>query len=126
MDAEDAECKNPSNDNRLLVIPSSNQTVCYTWDSCLGCNVSDTKDRQINIPMTVAPNPFSNRTVVTFHNGIVDGKLKLSALTGQVIRTYQVNGTQVIIEKNDLTPGIYFINVVTEAGTSVAEKLIVE
>ena len=126
MGAEDDACKNPSNDNRLLVIPSANETLCYTWETCLGCNVSNTNEKFVEIPMTVAPNPFSNRTVVTFHNGIVDGKLRLSALTGQVVRTYTVNGTQVIIEKDDLTPGIYFINVVTEAGTSVAEKLIVE
>lgn len=126
MGAEDEACKNPSNDNRLLVIPSADQTVCFTWETCLGCNVSSTQDRQLSIPMTVAPNPFSNRTVVSFHNGIVNGKLRLSSLTGQVIRTYQVNGTQVVIEKEGLTPGLYFINVVTQNGTSVAEKLIIE
>lgn len=127
LPSEAGDCRAPGGDgNRLAVLPATNTTLCYTWDACIGCNVVDTKEQFVEIPMTVAPNPFSNRAVVTFHNGIVEGQLKLSSLTGQLVRTYKVNGTQVIIEKNDLAPGIYFLNVVTGQGTSVAEKLIVE
>lgn len=125
MGPEDADCKNPSNDNRLLVIPSADETLCFTWETCLGCNVTGTNEL-IDIPMTVAPNPFSNRTVVTFNKSIVDGQVRLTSLTGQLVRTYRVNAPQLIIEKDGLTPGIYFLNVVTESGTSVAQKLIVE
>ncbi len=126
MDDEDAACKNPSNDNRLLVIPSSNEAICFTWESCLGCNVSGTEEAQSDVAMTVAPNPFSNRAVVTFKNSVLNGKLTLSSVTGQVLRTYQVNGAQVVIEKDNLAPGVYFINVITESGISTAERLIVE
>ena len=119
-------CKSPGNDNRLLVIPSSNQTLCYTWETCLGCNLVGTNEKYLDVPMTIAPNPFSSRTVVTFHQPIVDGQVRLTALTGQLIRTYRVNGPQLVIENDGLASGVYFINVVTEAGISAAQKLIVE
>jgi hypothetical protein len=120
------DCRAPGNDgNRIFTIPSANETVCYTWDTCLGCNVVSTKEL-IELPMTIAPNPFSNRTVVSFNQAIVDGQVRLTSLTGQLVRTYKVNAPQLIIEKDGMTPGIYFLNVVTENGTSVAQKLIVQ
>ena len=126
LPADAGSCRQPGNDgNRIFTIPSADATVCFTWETCLGCNVVGTNEL-IELPMTLAPNPFSNKTVVTFNKSIVDGQVRLTSLTGQLVRTYRVNSPQLIIEKNGLTPGIYFLNVVTDAGTSVAQKLIVE
>ena len=125
MGAEDANCKNPNNDNRLLVIPAVDTDLCYTWETCLGCNVVATHEF-IEIPMTIAPNPFSEQTVVSFNSAILDGQVRLTNLAGQVMRVYAVNGPQLIIAKGDLAPGMYFLNVVTEDGTSAAQKLVVE
>jgi len=125
MGDEDSDCKNPNNDNRLLVIPSSDATVCFTWESCLGCNVVGVEDQLVEVPMTVAPNPFSNRTVVTFHTE-VNGQVRLTNAVGQLVKSYRVNGEQLVIERDGMTPGIYFLNVITKEGTSVAQKLVVE
>jgi hypothetical protein len=76
--------------------------------------------------MTIAPNPFSQQTVVNFNSTILDGQVRLTNLAGQVMRVYAVSGPQLIIDKGDLAPGMYFLNVVTEEGTSAAQKLVVE
>jgi len=125
MGEEDANCKSPNNDNRLLVIPSEDTDLCFTWETCFGCNVVATHEF-IDIPMTIAPNPFSEQTVVSFNSAILDGTVSLTNLAGQVIRVYTVNGPQLIIAKGDLAPGMYFLNVVTEDGMSAAQKLVVE
>ncbi len=126
MGAEDADCKNPNNDNRLLVIPQEDVTLCYMWEGCADCNTTDVREAFIDMPMTIAPNPFSNRTVVTFHTEIANAEVRLTNAMGQLVDTYRVNGPQLVIDRNGLTSGMYFLHVVTTEGVSAAHKLIVE
>ena len=112
--------------SRLLVIPATATTICYTWDTCVPCNTLNNTNERIDLPMTIAPNPFSSKAIVTFHQPVLDGQAQLTSLTGQLVRTYNVSGTQLTIQKDELAPGIYFFNVVTEAGVSAAQKLIVQ
>jgi hypothetical protein len=126
-DGADDACKNPANDNRLFVIPTEDAEICFTWETCVACNeLVSTREQLINIPMTIAPNPFSQEAIVTFGTPLVDADAKLTTLTGQVARTFTVTGTQLIIEKENLNPGVYFFTVVTDEGISTAQKLIVQ
>jgi Secretion system C-terminal sorting domain len=124
MGEEDAACK-AGGDNRLLVIPAENTDLCFTWETCLGCNVVATREF-IEIPMSIAPNPFSNQTIVSFNSELVNGQARLTSITGQVMKIYAVNGPQLVIERDNLASGMYFLNVVTEDGMSAAQKLMVE
>jgi hypothetical protein len=117
---------NPSDINRALVIPATATTICYTYNSCEACGAPNSTNEIVEIPMTIAPNPFSSKAIVTFNTPIVNGEARLTSLTGQMVRNYQVDGTQLTILKNELVPGIYFLNVVTENGISAAQKLIVQ
>lgn len=125
LDDDDANCKSPNNDNRLLIIPSEDTDLCFTWDACVGCNETATHEF-IEIPMTIAPNPFSNQTVVSFNSAILNGQVRLTNLAGQVMKVYAVDGPQLVIDRDNLAPGMYFLNVVTENGMSAAQKLVVE
>jgi PA domain-containing protein/type IX secretion system substrate protein len=124
MGEEDAACK-AGGDNRLLVIPAENTDLCFTWETCLGCNVVATREF-IEIPMSIAPNPFSNQTIVSFNSELVNGQARLTSITGQVMKIYAVNGPQLVIKRDNLASGMYFLNVVTEDGMSAAQKLVVE
>jgi len=125
MGAEDADCKSPTSDNRLLVIPAADETNCYNWDSCLPCNTPNNATERIDLPMVISPNPFSIEALVIFRQP-VEGQARLTNATGQLLKTYNVAGTQLIIRKDNLLPGIYFFSVVTADGTSTAKKLIIQ
>lgn len=126
LDNEDAACKDPGSDNRLLVIPSTNQTYCFTWDTCVPCNSPNGTSDEIELAMSIAPNPFSTRTVVSFGETLSHAKGRLTTMTGQLIRSYAIDGSQLTLDKGDLLPGMYFFQVVTANGVSTAKKLVVE
>ncbi len=125
--ADSGDCTNGAPDyNRLLVIPDAATTFCYTYNTCLGCNLPNSTRDLVELPMTIAPNPFSSKAIVTFHTPLAGAEARLTSMTGQLVRTYQVDGTQLTIEKDALTPGMYFFNVVTENGVSAAQKLVIQ
>ena len=125
-DGEDDECKNPANDNRLLVIPAENTTLCFTWETCNGCNVSSTQESLLDFGMKVAPNPFNHQTVIRFGQSLDQAQVRLTSMTGQLVRSYVVTGDQMTIAKDGLQAGVYFLNVWTKDGVSAAEKLVVK
>ncbi len=125
--ADSGNCTTGSGDfNRALVIPEAATTFCYTYNTCEACNLPNSTSDLVHLPMTIAPNPFSSKAIVTFHTPLTNAEARLTTMTGQLVRTYNVNGSQLTIEKNSLSPGMYFFNVVTENGTSAAQKLIIE
>lgn len=126
MPTDAGDCKNPANDNRLLVIPAASTTICYKWNSCVTCGASSTREKLVTLDMTVAPNPFSNAALVTFPKDMTGASAVISSLTGQTVRTYNLGGTTLEIEKDALQPGIYFLTVVLEEGHTVARKLVVQ
>ncbi|MCB0519716.1 MAG: T9SS type A sorting domain-containing protein [Lewinellaceae bacterium] len=126
MPADAGDCKNPANDNRLLVIPAESTTICYKWNSCVACGASSTREQLIPLSMTVAPNPFSSTALVTFPKDMTNARAILTSLTGQTVRTYNLSGTTLEIEKEALQAGIYFLTVAMEEGRTVAQKLVVQ
>ncbi|MBK9017483.1 MAG: T9SS type A sorting domain-containing protein [Saprospiraceae bacterium] len=125
--ADSGDCTNGAPDyNRLLVIPDAATTFCYTYNTCLGCNLPNSTRDLVELPMTIAPNPFSSKAIVNFNAPVDGAEARLTTMTGQLVRTYKLSGSQLTIEKDALLPGMYFFTVVTEMGTSAAEKLIVQ
>lgn len=113
--------------NRILEVPETATVldpVCFR--NCVDCDLVDTRETLIDVDMSIAPNPFSQEAIVTFGLPLNDADATLTTLTGQVARTYVVTGTQLIIEKDELKPGVYFFTVTTDEGVSRAEKLIVQ
>ena len=77
--------------------------------------------------IVVSPNPFSESTTIKFYNP--DSKtflLKLTDTKGRVVRkTENVSGNEIIIEKKDMKPGVYFIELKGEDRT-FRSKLMIE
>lgn len=75
-----------------------------------------------------APNPFQDQTLVTWDNAQNQTfQAHLFTLRGQVLRSYpNVTGNSLLIEKGDLSPGLYFLNIVNEAGNRETVKLLLQ
>ncbi len=87
-----------------------------------------TKNLAITNNFKVVPNPFQNQTLVTWNNtDHTTFQGQLLNVTGQVVRSYSnIKGESLLIEKEDLLPGIYFLNLIDEAGNLGTVKLLLQ
>ncbi|MBU0489320.1 MAG: T9SS type A sorting domain-containing protein, partial [Bacteroidetes bacterium] len=70
----------------------------------------------INTPtygtITVSPNPFNESTIISIPNYQItnnNAEIKISDVTGKVVRTVKFTNNQTVIERGDLKVGIYFV-----------------
>jgi len=74
----------------------------------------------------IAPNPFyesANILLNKFSNNVT---LKIYNVIGSEVRSINFSGKQYLIEKKDLTPGIYFVQLISENETAVTKKIIIQ
>ncbi len=92
------------------------------------CSLTNTIDRDLENSLIAIPNPFDNKTVVSFSNpNNATYEVSLFTLTGKQIRTFrQVNGTVLEIERNEMPAGMYFLNFRNESGQMATLKLVVK
>jgi len=87
-----------------------------------------TKNLTVTNNVKVAPNPFQDQALVTWNNlDKTTFQVQLLNVTGQVVRSYpNVTGESLRIEKRDLVPGIYFLNIIDAAGNFGTLKLLLQ
>lgn len=90
--------------------------------------VVSTRNRTNQHHFKVAPNPFQNETLITWeHTSGVTYQAQLFTLSGRLVRRYSnIQGPSLRIEKKDLLPGIYFLNMIDELGNSGTLKLLIQ
>lgn len=88
--------------------------------------IVSTRDLTVTHNLKVVPNPFRNQTFVTWNNSENETfQAQLLNVTGQVVRRFQnLRGESLLIEKEGLLPGLYFLNMVDEAGNFGTVKLL--
>jgi len=79
-----------------------------------------------NAAIVISPNPFSNYTTITLPSTQQPATIILTDILGKEIRTIpHVRDRQVVIEKGEMKPGIYFLTLTTQAGVE-NRKIVVE
>ncbi len=110
------------NDVLQLINPNLGSTRYLKQETA----IVSTKDLLATHNFKVAPNPFQNEALVTWNN--IDNKTfqaKLLNATGQVVRRYpNVRGESLVVEKQDLQPGIYFLNIIDDTWNFGTLKLL--
>ncbi len=81
-----------------------------------------------SLEFAVAPNPFRDRTVVSLNPQSNESfHAQLISLTGQVVRSYpRVTGDALLIEKGNLLPGIYFLQLSSQTEKVATVKLLLQ
>lgn len=121
----DSSCVEPSGTgglNRFFVRPDDQpQTLAWKWDECTALF---SIDEVAEVRWEIYPNPFSSFTTVSLdQNGSFD--LSLVDITGkEVLRMNDVNG-QVQINRGNMLPGVYLLNIIDEEGRVFSDKLMV-
>ena len=85
-----------------------------------------TKNLAVSNNFSAIPNPFRNETLITWRNtSNATFQAQLLNAAGQVVRRYpSVNGESLRIERGNLLPGLYFLNIIDGAGNLGAMKLL--
>ncbi|MEL7119599.1 MAG: T9SS type A sorting domain-containing protein [Bacteroidota bacterium] len=87
-----------------------------------------TRDLTVTNNFRVAPNPFRNQTIVTWNNEKNEiFHAQLFNVTGQVVRSYpHIYGSSLLVKKEDLLEGMYFLNIIDGAGNFGTLKLLIQ
>lgn len=85
-----------------------------------------TNDVVVDHNFSAIPNPFRNETLITWQNtSNATFQAQLLNASGQVVRRYpNVNGESLRVERGNLLPGLYLLNLIDGAGNLGAIKLL--
>jgi len=101
---------------------------CDTLNTNTGDTVEDAlginKITNNNI-ITIAPNPFTSQTTITFSEEQKNALIKVVNVLGEEIKTINFTGKQLTIDKGAMPAGIYFLQIQTEKGLE-NRKVVVE
>ncbi len=109
------------------------------YDTCVGIHYDyshapaggclETSVSSLHLPdvsFNVSPNPFSASPVITFSNEQKNTVITITDLIGNEIRTIHFSGQKLVIDKSELSEGIYFLKVIDEKNNVVNKKIVVQ
>lgn len=73
--------------------------------------------------ISIFPNPFTLQTTITFDEVTENTEVKIIDAIGKMLKTFTFTGTQLIIERGELSPGVYFIQL--KNGNKLEHKKII-
>ena len=81
----------------------------------------------VSLQVTVSPNPFSDRTVITWQDHAGNYDLSLYAVTGREVRHLKgLTGGRVLLQRDGLPPGLYFFILSDRKAKRFAGRVVVE
>lgn len=102
---------------------TSGINYCDFWEYGYISDVNEYSEDGI----TIGPNPFSGFTTVHFNNELKNASYTICDLQGKVVREVpDVNGKEIEIQQEQLTPGIYLLRVDDGEAKPLISKLIIQ
>lgn len=74
----------------------------------------------------IYPNPFTSQTTISLSKEEKNAIVKITDVLGKEARTMNFSGKRVVIDKGDLQPGIYSLQIISEKGIIGNEKIIIQ
>ncbi len=117
---------------RLVMVPVNNigtilsDTLAVSADNnCLSTSITNVSN---NSNITISPNPFTSQTTITISstNNQQLTTLIVSDVLGHEIKNIRFSGHQYVLEKGDLSAGIYFVQLTDENKNCINKKIIIQ
>jgi len=103
----------------VKVFPDSTSFGCYI-------NTAVNSLSEKNISITLSPNPFhSTSTLSILDSRFTKGDLKIYDVMGRLVRQQVISNQATIINRNDLSNGLYFYRLSNSEGLMLTGKLVV-
>jgi hypothetical protein len=79
-----------------------------------------------NTSVSIYPNPFTSETTISFTEEQKDCTIRIMDVLGKEIRTNKFSGKRLIIRKEEMLKGIYFVEITAENGSVLNKKIVVQ
>ena len=76
--------------------------------------------------MSIYPNPFSSATNIVFSEEQKNTTIRITDLLGKEMKTIHFTGRQLVIEKEEMKAGVYFVQTTDEQKHSMNRKIIIQ
>lgn len=79
-----------------------------------------------NNNVTIAPNPFNSSTVISFGAEQKNTNIKITDVLGKEIKSINYTGKQLTLAKEEMSNGIYFVQITDENKNVINRKVVVQ
>jgi phosphodiesterase/alkaline phosphatase D-like protein len=92
------------------------------WVSPLSTGIAN---RKVENTVSIAPNPFSTNTTITFNTEVQNATVKVFDVVGKEVKVVNFSGKEFTLEKGDLNAGIYSVKIIAANQSVIANQKIV-
>ena len=117
------------NDGKIVVAGGSQIGSIYTfalarYNNDVLSSINEISDQ--NTDVTIYPNPFSNNITINTKTSLEKSTIKIYSMMGQLVKEINnVSGYNIVLQRDNLESGVYFITLSQENGMLISEKIIV-
>lgn len=104
-------------------------TINYKFNTCTAGRtpVNGVNENSLNASLKLYPNPTSTYTVVEFNDNSLNHDVEVMDITGRVVKTFSNHKYNTLrIDREELTSGIYFVNVRNANNETGSIKLLID
>jgi hypothetical protein len=124
----------------ILGIPTcycTNEMVCYKYGDttcylnpkfhdCYPYLGNNTEDYSMQEKITISPNPFSSQTILQSNKVLKDVTLTIYNSHAQIVKQIKnISGQTIILDRDNLTSGLYFLRLTEKDKTYLSEKILI-
>ena len=80
---------------------------------------------ETNSSIQIYPNPFTSETTIDLNTDYKNATLKIMDVLGKELKSINFSGKQAILEREELKPGMYFIQIISENKIIATNKIII-
>ncbi|MGQ0829893.1 MAG: T9SS type A sorting domain-containing protein [Bacteroidota bacterium] len=84
------------------------------------------KHTVFNDSFKISPNPFTSQTVITFNEEQKNIIIKVIDMLGKEVKIINFTGKQLIMDKEEMKEGIYFLQMIDENKNVLNEKIVIQ
>ncbi|OYU95040.1 MAG: hypothetical protein CFE21_12080 [Bacteroidetes bacterium B1(2017)] len=130
-DTADRACTKPNGvggfTRELVRTTATDLTIFKMYGSCKNSTNAVNEVSSLSANLKLYPNPTSTYTVIEFNDNATSHNVQVVDITGRIIKTYSNHKYNTLrIDREELTSGVYFINVINENNQNGTIKLIIE
>jgi hypothetical protein len=78
-----------------------------------------------NDKITVFPNPFNSQTTIYFNEAQKQATVEILDVLGNKMKTLKFTGKELLITKDEMTAGIYFLQLTVDNRKRVTKKIVI-
>ena len=93
----------------------------------IGCFTTDVANDNTERPfMNIYPNPFTSQTTISFSEEQQNVSINVVDVVGKKIKALTFTGNELILEREEMKPGIYFVHIIDRQNKETIQKMMIQ